>query len=174
MLVLLVLGAGAAYAYVNNQFYVGVDGEQVAIFRGVTGEVAGVSLSSIAERTDLDTGRVDALASAQLEKGIVARDRADAEQIVSRLEQSFPVGCTRIDEPDPSPSSLLPPSLSVPISPTALPSSAPDGTAPSGQAPTAQPVTSPPVDPGLGPTTPAPSPTPAPGDTPSRCPAGTS
>ncbi len=177
VLVLLVLGAGASYAYVNTQFYVGVDGEQVAIFRGVTGDVAGVSLSSIAQRTDLAAGRVDALANAQLKKGIVARDRADAEQIVSRLEQSFPVGCARIDEPGPSPSSLLPPSLSVPISPTAFPSSAP-GATPSGTTPPASPVTPPPVDPGLGPATaapaPAPSPTPAPGASPSRCPAGTS
>ncbi len=149
VLVLLVAGAGTTYAYVRNQFYVGVDGGQVAIFRGVTGQVAGVPLSTVAKRTDLAAARVDALASSRLERGIVARDRTDAEQIVARLEQSFPVGCSRNElstpAPTPSPSG---PTTSAPVTGAPLP-----GSTPLAQA--------------------SPGPTSAPGSA-TRCPAGTS
>ncbi|MCW2713158.1 MAG: protein serine/threonine phosphatase [Frankiales bacterium] len=99
---LLVLGAAATFAYVRTQFYVGVDDGQVAIFRGVTGEVAGVRLSSVDERTPLAMERLDQLAAGRVTRGIVAKDRAEAEQLVARLEDSFPEGCSR-DEPVPSP-----------------------------------------------------------------------
>ncbi len=130
VLIAVVAGAGATYAYVRNQFYVGADGGAVAIFQGVTGEFAGIGLSSIAARTDLEMDRLDALAGAQVERGIVAKDRADAEQIVDRLQQSFPVGCVR----DPSPRGGSTPSPRPTPSPTAL-------------SPTASPpvMTSPPV-----------------------------
>lgn len=103
VLALLAAGVGASYAYVRAQFYVGVDGSQVAIFRGVTGEVAGVQLSGVAERTDLDRDRLDALAASRVERGIVAKDRTEAEQIVARLEQSFPAECVRAVPPTPAP-----------------------------------------------------------------------
>ena len=137
VLVLLTAAAVATYAYVQDQFYVGVDGGQVAIFRGVTGEVAGVPLSSVAQRTDLTTDRMDALASSRLERGIVARDRADAEQIVARLEQSFPVGCARNDlstpAPSPAPSSLT---TSAPVPAGPLAGSSPLAQASAGTTPT--------------------------------------
>ncbi len=90
VLALLAVGAGAGWAYVRSQYYVGVDDEQVAIFRGVTGSVAGLRLSSVEATTDLSSERLDRLALNQLENGIVAADRADAESIVDRLEQRFP------------------------------------------------------------------------------------
>ena len=96
---LLIAGAGATFAYVRTQFYVGTDQGQVAIFRGVTGEMAGVRLSSVDERTPLALTRLDQLAAAKVTRGIVAKDRAEAEQLVARLAESFPEGCARVDAP---------------------------------------------------------------------------
>ncbi|HVE74622.1 MAG TPA: protein phosphatase 2C domain-containing protein [Mycobacteriales bacterium] len=91
LLGLLAVGAGAGWAYVRSQYYVGVDGGNVAVFRGVAGEVAGVRLSSVAERTTLSMNDLDEIDMARLADGIHARDRADAREIVERLE-------TRADE----------------------------------------------------------------------------
>ena len=103
---LLAVGAVATWAYVRTQFYVGVEDEQVAIFRGVTGDVAGLSMSSVDTRTDLTVDRLDGLAVSRLERGIVAEDRDDAEQIVARLEETFPQECADDAQggADPSPS----------------------------------------------------------------------
>jgi len=90
VLVLLAVAAGAGWSYLRSQYYVGVDGEQVAIFRGVSGSVAGVRFAAVEEPTGLTTGRLDAISAAQVEKGIVAADRDDAERIVDRLVDRFP------------------------------------------------------------------------------------
>jgi len=103
VLALLAVGAGAGWAYVRSQYFVGMHDEQVAIFRGVTGSVAGVRLSSVEATTDLSSERLDGIVLNQLENGIVAADRDDAQSIVDRLEQRFPE-C----EPTPTPAHEVP------------------------------------------------------------------
>lgn len=115
---LLAVGTGAGWAYVRSQYYVGVDGEQVAIFRGVDGAVGPVRLSSVEERTALTTERLDPIAANRVEQGIVAADRAAAQEIVDRLEQQFPE-CTPVETPSAVPS---PPALALP---SAVPSAVP-------------------------------------------------
>ena len=83
---LLVAGAGGGWAYVRSQYYVGADGRQVAVFRGVTGHVAGVDLSSIEERSDLRTDQLGELDAARVKNGIVAKSKSDAQQILERLK----------------------------------------------------------------------------------------
>jgi protein phosphatase len=124
---LLAVGAGAGWAYVRSQYYVGVDGEQVAIFRGVDGAVGPVRLSSLEERTALTTERLDPIAANRVEQGIVAADRAAAEQIVERLEQQFPE-CTPAPVPTTVPTPLpSPPAAGLPAAlPTPVPSAVPD------------------------------------------------
>jgi protein phosphatase len=124
---LLVAAAVGGWAYVRSQYYVGVDGDAVAIFRGVTGSVAGVELAEVAERTDMTTERLDRLALSRVERGIVAADRPDAEQIVARLAGDYPE-CTPADE--------VPSTLPTPV-PSPLPTGAPGATAepsPTGEA----------------------------------------
>ena len=89
---LLLAGAGAGWAYVRSQYYVGTDDDHVAVFRGVTGSVAGLDLSSLEERTELRTDQLGELDAARVEKGIVAKDKADARRIVQRL-QTIAVPC---------------------------------------------------------------------------------
>jgi protein phosphatase len=80
--VLLLAGAGAGWAYVRSQYYVGADGQAVAVFRGVNSNVAGVDLSSVEERSDLSTDQLGELDAARVKKGIVAKSKRDAEQIL--------------------------------------------------------------------------------------------
>ena len=137
---LLVLGllaavGGAGYGYVRSQYYIGVDGEQVAIFRGVTGSVAGFSLSTVEQPTGLAMDRLDPLALAGVRRGIVAEDLSEAEAIVARFEIAFPAGCVR-DESLATPTPTLFP---APAAPAPAPTSAAPGPTPT-QAPVAAPA----------------------------------
>jgi protein phosphatase len=134
--VLVLAGAGAGWAYVQSQYYVGADAGQVAVFRGVTGTLAGLSFSSVEERSDLRTDQLGELDAARVRKGIVAKDKADARQIVQRLKS---LACPT---PVPAPVvTLLPTPLSTPAATplaTARPTTAalpsPSPTSPDGAA----------------------------------------
>ncbi len=133
MLGVLAVAAGAGWAYVRSQYYVGVDGEQVAIFRGVDGAVGPVAFSTLEQRTALATERLDPIAANRVEQGIVAEDRAAAEQIVARLEEQFPE-CTPLPSavPTPAVSAVPTPAGSAAALPSAVPSAVPS---PTGAAP---------------------------------------
>jgi protein phosphatase len=124
----LAVGAGAGWAYVRSQYYVGVDGEQLAIFRGVSGEVGPVRFSQVEQRTELETERLDPIAASRVEQGIVAADRTEAEAIVDRLRERFPE-CTEVPVPSAvpsvSPTALPVPGGAQPPSPAALPTPVP-------------------------------------------------
>jgi protein phosphatase len=131
---LLAVAAVAGWAYVRSQYYVGVDGRNVAIFRGVTGTVAGVRLAAVDESTELATDRLDRISAAQVEQGIVAANRSDAERIVDRLVERFP-SCD--DEPDLTTSARPTPSA------TASPSGAPANEVGASRSPAGSPSASP-------------------------------
>jgi protein phosphatase len=120
---LLLAGAGAGWAYVRSQYYVGAADDHVAVFRGVTGSVAGLDLSSVQERTDLQTDELGELDAARVRKGIVAKDRADAERIVQRLK-TIASTCAK-----PTPSAVPTPSAAAPL-PSVSPAPAPVVVAP--------------------------------------------
>jgi protein phosphatase len=115
VVLLLVAGAGGGWAYVRSQYYVGADGRQVAVFRGVSGHVAGVDLSSVEERTDLRTDQLGELDAARVEKGIVAKSKADAQQILERLKT---LACPT---PSPTPVAIPSPKAANAPRPTAAP-----------------------------------------------------
>ena len=105
-LVVLVLlgGVGAGWAYVRSQYFVGLDGRSVAVFRGVRGHVAGLSLSSVAGRTDVTEDRLSELDRDRLSDGIPAANRPDARRIVARLQNSM----NQCQTPAPSPATPTP------------------------------------------------------------------
>ncbi|MCU1673067.1 MAG: protein serine/threonine phosphatase [Frankiales bacterium] len=115
---LVLVGAGASWAYVRSQYYVGAENEHVAVFRGVAGSVAGMDLSSVEEVTTLETSLLGELDAARVQKGIVAKDKEDAHRIVERLQTQVPV-C-----PAPAPAVTLPESP-LPSAPAAAASAAP-------------------------------------------------
>jgi serine/threonine protein phosphatase PrpC len=123
-LVLVVAGAGAGWAYVRSQYYVGLDGDRVAVFRGVSGKIAGVPLQSVQARTALTRDRLSEIEQQRLDDGIVALDRGDAKAIVQRLITA--ADCTTT--PAPAPSAGASPSPSPSVTALATPSASPTST----------------------------------------------
>lgn len=121
---LLAVGTSVFYGYVRSQYFVGLDADHVAIFRGVHGSVAGISLNSLQERTVLNAARLSEVERERLENGLVAKDEQDARAIVDRLFVTS--GCTTSNpSPAPSPSTNPTPNPTPSPTPTAAPSTAP-------------------------------------------------
>jgi serine/threonine protein phosphatase PrpC len=100
---LLVGGAAVGWTYVRTQYYVGAASGQVTIFRGVSGSLAGVQLSSVEQSSDLRTDQLGELDAARVRNGIVAKGRADAEKILARLKTLACPTPTPTPAPKPTP-----------------------------------------------------------------------
>ena len=90
LLVLLVLLAGGGgygfWRYNQSQYYVGVDQDgYVAIFRGTDQVLAGISLSSIAQRSHLKAGELRGGDQAALSQTIAQGSASDARLLVVEL-----------------------------------------------------------------------------------------
>jgi protein phosphatase len=75
----------------SQQYFVGVDDEQVVIYQGVDFSIGSWNLARVVERTDLTVDEVPAWYRPALEDGIHAPDRNVARRIVD--------GAPRRDEP---------------------------------------------------------------------------
>ena len=121
----LLLSAATGWLYVRSQWFVGADTSQVSVFRGVTGSVAGVDLSSVERRTDLEVDALNELDRLGVERGIQAQDADDAQRIVQALQER--AGTEQAPPTPPAPvvsASPLPPARPAP-SPSAVPSPSP-------------------------------------------------
>jgi protein phosphatase len=83
VLVLLSAGALAGKNFVYSRYWVGFDGDQVAVFRGVPGDVAGLRLNSLVERSTVTREQVPPAYVLSLENGITASSLADARRIAA-------------------------------------------------------------------------------------------
>lgn len=84
MTIVLVFVGGRMF--LDSQWFVGVSDGRVAIFRGVPAEVVGVELHSVVVETEIEAEEAMALALYRdLQEGITAADRQDAEEIVERI-----------------------------------------------------------------------------------------
>ncbi|HEX8929940.1 MAG TPA: Stp1/IreP family PP2C-type Ser/Thr phosphatase [Actinomycetota bacterium] len=68
-------------ALIFSRYWVGFDDNQVAIFSGVPGDVAGLHLSRLVERTGIGRDRVAAGYAPRLDEGVSAASLADARRI---------------------------------------------------------------------------------------------
>jgi len=82
----IVLALIGVRLFLDSQWFVGISDGQVAIFRGVPAEVAGFELHSVVVETPIDAEDAMALALYRdLDEGITAADRLEAEEIVERI-----------------------------------------------------------------------------------------
>ena len=133
LVVVLVVAAGVGtWLYAHSQYYVGATKTAeptVGIYRGVSGSVLGVNLSSLDERTDIPLSALRDDQQAQLRNGIDASSRSDARRIVAALRAdacptpaATPTAtATPTSKPTPKPS----PSSSAAPRPTPTPTSTP-------------------------------------------------
>jgi serine/threonine protein phosphatase PrpC len=95
LVVLVLLIGGGLYAgwrYVQGQYYIGVQDGNVAIFRGVNQNLAGISLSSLVQRTTLPVAQVVPGNQAMIKQTIAASSLSDAQSLVTTIKSGID-GC---------------------------------------------------------------------------------
>ena len=90
LIVIALLGGGAfaaaRYALANSWF-VGVDDGVITIYRGIPGEVAGITLNETHHQTDIEVTSLPAFKRDEVEEGIEVDSLEEAEQTVDDLQQ---------------------------------------------------------------------------------------
>ncbi len=89
LVIVIAAGGYAAWRYTQSQYYVGTDGHQVIIFRGVDEQVAGLSLSSVYQRTGIPIAHVTANDLPQVKSTITADSLTGAKQIVVNIQHAY-------------------------------------------------------------------------------------
>ena len=89
VLVALIVGAGSAWAYSwsQKQYFVAAQDGKVAIFKGVQADIPGITLQHVEQVTDVELATLPAFRRQQVEAGIEASSKADAEKTVAELDQ---------------------------------------------------------------------------------------
>jgi PPM family protein phosphatase len=89
LVIVIAAGGYAAWRYTQNQYYVGTDGHQVIIYRGVNENVAGLSLSSVYQQTGIPIAHVTANDLPQVKSTITADSLTGAKQIVTNIRRAY-------------------------------------------------------------------------------------
>lgn len=85
----------AGRSFLLSRYWVGFDGDAVAVFQGVPGDVAGIRFSRMVEHSPVSRAQVPAGYAARLEDGVQADGLADARSIALCAPLVFsPDGCT--------------------------------------------------------------------------------
>jgi PPM family protein phosphatase len=99
----LIAALGIGYRVTQAYYFVGRDGAEVAIFRGVNTQFGPLKFFDVYKNTDLKMKDLQPAVRSQVQDGITARNESDAEQIVGRLhDQLLPI-CRLEVPPTPSP-----------------------------------------------------------------------
>lgn len=88
LVLLLTGGAILGYQWTQTRYFVGVDGDSVAIFRGVQQDLGPIPLSSVYEDTNLEVSDLRVYDRQQVENTISASSLQDAQRIVERLDDA--------------------------------------------------------------------------------------
>jgi len=92
LLVLLVLLVGGGlyggWQYVQGQYYIGVQDGNVAIFRGVDQNLAGISLSSLVQRTNLPVTQLVASDQGMIRQTITQGSLSGAQSVIGQIQSA--------------------------------------------------------------------------------------
>jgi PPM family protein phosphatase len=112
VLALIAAGLAVGYRVTQTYYFIGRDGTEVAIFRGVNTQFGPLKFFNVYKNTDLALDDLQPAVRSQVQSGITAHNEGDAEQIVARLhDQLLPI--------------CAPPAPPAPPTPTSTPSSTP-------------------------------------------------
>jgi protein phosphatase len=118
LLVLVVMAGGlyGLYRWTQTQYFVGAAGDEVAVYRGVNAAVGPVKLYSVVHTSGLWLDDLQQVARRQVESGIGAANRSEADRILSNLDgQTLPT-CQSLATPSPSPTPSPTPAKTTPKS----------------------------------------------------------
>jgi serine/threonine protein phosphatase PrpC len=130
VLLLAVVGAGTygAYRWSQTQYYVGVDGKNVAIYRGLTQDVGPVRTSTLYRHVDVALVDLPAYQQERVRADIATDSLADATHIVGTLRDQAEL-CRSLRTATPTPSPTVPaPSGTATPAPTTTPTPTPTPT----------------------------------------------
>jgi serine/threonine protein phosphatase PrpC len=155
-----ILGGGlwAGWRYTQDQYYVGsTDAGQLAIFRGVPGQIAGFDLSSVHETSTARLDDLTTVAQDRVRTGIQVDSRPEAQRLLAQLTDQNPTNpnlkpiCQPVGEPTASAGApTVQPTVGVTATPTRTLTPSAPGVAPVAT-PGAPPTESiPPVDDPVG------------------------
>ncbi len=85
IVVALIAGGWAGYAWSQRQYYVGADTGRVAIYKGLSQQILGMSLSDPYERQDIELTDLPPYDRQEVEDTIFADSLDDAHKVVDRL-----------------------------------------------------------------------------------------
>jgi hypothetical protein len=92
VLLLVLIGGGGflGWRYIQGQYYVGTDGQQVVIFRGINEKIIGISLSSVYRRTGIPLSHVVASDRQQVvDASIPPSNLTKAESVVTGIRHDY-------------------------------------------------------------------------------------
>jgi len=95
----LVIGGGwwAASSYVASRYFISADDGHVAVFNGLPGNMLGMQMHSLIERTDIPVENLPRFYRSEVETSISVRDLASAENTVGSL-RTLAENCVAIRE----------------------------------------------------------------------------
>lgn len=85
--VLLAVAGYLAYGWTQEQFYVGTDGKNVVLYRGLPQDLGPISLSSPQEVTDISIENLRPVTKTQVTNTVSANNLADAKRIIAQLRE---------------------------------------------------------------------------------------
>ncbi|GID98582.1 protein phosphatase 2C domain-containing protein [Amorphoplanes digitatis] len=156
LLLLGVLGGGLylGWQYTQKQYYVGATPQgQLAIYRGVPGQIAGLDLSSVHETSPARLDDLTLVAQARVKEGIHADSQPDARRRLAELTSDEPSNPNL--KPICSPSSPAP-TVTQPVNPSGAPSAAGKTPSPGRNTPFSAPALAPATTPDAPPSDSAP------------------
>jgi PPM family protein phosphatase len=96
VLVIVIVGGGyVGWRYTQSQYYVGTDGTQVIIYRGVNQKVLGMSLSGVYSRTGIPLSQVPANDKPAVVSATAPGSLTDARKTVASIRQT--ISCNKYD-----------------------------------------------------------------------------
>lgn len=93
----VVVGA-CFYAFIRSEWYLGVNGDTVGIYQGVTGSFMGIELSELVETTSVEVSDLPGSVQEQLVGGIRVNSESQASETVKAYRQQITDGKTKAAE----------------------------------------------------------------------------
>jgi PPM family protein phosphatase len=92
VLIIVIVGGGfVGWRYTQSQYYVGTDGNQVIIYRGINQRVLGLSLSSVFRKTGIPLSHVPTADVQAVKNTITSSSLKDAQSTVTNIRHTY--GC---------------------------------------------------------------------------------